>query len=322
MPAEPNAAEALALLLRGEIEEGIALYRECLKGAGRLPDSPVGIHLLFLERAGQVKAANRLCDIAVEHGANLALKAGGFGAEPSEAAAEYEALFARGITNSRMVFEYLRVLAELGRWADLRRMLDLARLLRLARLELPDSDGTSGGHAAAVESLLRELEPEAEEQESVQSVRKMRMLRGFSTLQHPAAQALMIAISSKVRDYIAEWRSSDHPLADLVPQHFEIDAWGLISRGEGYNTRHIHPKGWVTGVYYPAAVEAGAGGELLIGRPDGAAGSDEDWGSVRVRPEAGLLVLMPSYYTHWTVPLDRSGRRTSIAFDVLPAKTP
>ena len=314
--ADANAAEALALLLRGEVEDGIALYRESLK-VDHLPRTPVGIHLLFLERSGQTEAAARLLDLALEQGADLAARAAGFGEEPSDRAAEYEELFARGIANSRMIFEYLKVLARVDRYDDVRRMLDVERLLRKVRLDLPDPSGTNESLASAIAVLLEELEPESERQDSAQSVRNMRMIRKFSALEHPAARAWMKAISDEVRHYIANWRASDHPLAGLVPQHFQIDAWGLISRGEGYNTRHIHHKGWATGVYYPIAVDGDPGGELVIGRPEGAAGTDADWGDSRIRPEAGLLILMPSYFTHWTVPLNRPGLRMSIAFDVV-----
>ncbi|TFH48989.1 MAG: hypothetical protein E4H01_05215, partial [Lysobacterales bacterium] len=37
-----------------------------------------------------------------------------------------------------------------------------------------------------------------------------------------------------------------------------------------------------------------------------------------VKPQAGLLALFPSYFYHRTIPFDTTGRRISIAFDVLP----
>ena len=143
------SGQALALMLRGETEQGLALYREALKG-DHLPDAPVGMHLKILEDAGRSEAAAELLDMAVKRGANVAVKAGGFGADSSEAAAEYEDLFERGIANSRMAHEYLLVLEQLGRWDDLRAMLDPERLLRVATLGEPDP--------AAVEALLLELE--------------------------------------------------------------------------------------------------------------------------------------------------------------------
>lgn len=303
-----NSGLALAMMLRGEVDEGLALYREALKG-DHLPDAPVGMHLKVLEAAGRDQAAARLLDLAVKRGANVAVKAGGFGAEPGEAAAEYEALFARGIANSRMVHEYLLVLEQLGRRADFRAMLDPEGLVRVLRLERADPE--------AVESLLLELEAQAP-LESDQSIRNMRYLNRLSELKHPAIETLTAALAEAVADYLRAWRSSAHPLAQFVPQRFELSAWGLISRGEGYNVRHIHHRGWATGVYYPTALPPGPGGELVIGAPERATGSDEQWGTRVIRPEPGLLVLIPSFVSHWTIPLGRPGLRTSVAFDVLP----
>jgi len=36
------------------------------------------------------------------------------------------------------------------------------------------------------------------------------------------------------------------------------------------------------------------------------------------QPHDGLLVLFPSYFYHHTIPFTGSGRRISMAFDVLP----
>ena len=40
------------------------------------------------------------------------------------------------------------------------------------------------------------------------------------------------------------------------------------------------------------------------------------------KPREGLLVLFPSYFYHRTIPFDTTGRRISIAFDVLPYRGP
>jgi len=94
-----------------------------------------------------------------------------------------------------------------------------------------------------------------------------------------------------------------------------IHAWCLISQGPGRLDRHSHKRGWVTCVYYPVGVPDGEkGGDLVVGPPeDGAAAPG--WPHARIRPRAGLLVLMPSYYTHWTIPYDAPGLRVSIAVD-------
>ena len=315
--SEPSGAEeALASIMRGEVEKGFALYHQILN-CDHLTHIPVGLHLAFLEQAGRADEASRLRRLAVKHGANLALQAGFLGAEPAVAAEEFEALFASGVVNSRMIYEHLKVLATLGSMEKHSRLMACDELLRLTTLDRPAPNTLTGTLAAAVDEMLLELEHKAERQDAVQSVRHMSTLCGLAGLSHPAANALTLEIAKETETYLRDWSGSNHPLAHLVPASFEISAWGLISRGEGHNTPHIHANGWATGVFYPRSVK-GRGGELVIGRPEKAAGTEADWGARRVMPEAGLLVLMPSYYTHWTVPLQRSGLRTSVAFDVLP----
>jgi hypothetical protein len=303
------AAEGLRLLLAGDLDAGLGLYRNALRGDA-LPSVPVGLHLLFLEKAGRAEEAHALRRLAMGHGADIAARAGGFGASAEQAAADYSQLFADGLANSRMVFEYLKALAELGRTAELGRWIDAGHLLGIRYFDTCD--------AASVQQLILDLESDAEHQDAAQSVRKMRMFKHFSDLDHPSARALMAAIELEVGKYFDTWRRSGHPLATYVPNAFRIEAWALISRGEGFNTPHIHQQGWATGIYYPAAPSA-AGGTLQIGRPRDAAGSDADWDAIEIQPESGMLVLIPSFYTHWTVPLEAPGLRTSVPFDVLPA---
>ena len=305
-PANPN--EAFAAIARGDVEQGFALYERSLRG-DYLPDAPAGLHIGMLEQAGRHDDAKRLRALAMKYSGDLATCAGSFlGAKPEEAAREYEALFERGFINSRMIHRYLQALSRLGRMQEHARILTPDQLFGLVKL--------SRSLAEDVDRMLLELEEHAEEQEAVQSVRNMRMLTGLSQLENPVARILIAEITEHTREYLKRWQRSDHPFARFVSAEMHIKAWGLISRGEGYNTPHIHGEGWATGVFYPRSIE-GEAGDLIIGPPRDVGGTEADWGFRRVRPEAGLLVLMPSFYTHWTVPLERPGIRTSVAFDVV-----
>ena len=307
MTQASSAEPAIAAILSGD-EGGFALYESALRAA-ELATIPAGLHLGMLRQAGREKDARRLADLALRYGADLAPRAGSFlGAEPEVAAEEYEALIERGEVNARMIYRYLLALARLGRWEEHARILAPEALFKVVAID--------PGIAEAADALLLDLEEQAQPQESAQSVRKMRMASDLDRLDHPAAVQLLAAISDHTEAYLAYWRASDHPLGRLVPQTFDVSAWGLISRGEGYNVPHIHGEGWATGVFYPRSAE-GDGGELVVGKPEGAPGADVDWGARTIKPQAGTLLLFPSYYTHWTVPLNRPGLRTSVAFDVV-----
>ena len=109
------------------------------------------------------------------------------------------------------------------------------------------------------------------------------------------------------------------------PREFEMSAWATISEGDGYLVPHIHHEGVLSGVLYVAGPnETGSDGypvgALRVGAPpqvENAAG----WPDLAIAPEPGTLVIMPSYFTHWTTPLGRPGLRISIAFDVIDSSS-
>lgn len=313
MPEPRNAeasaagiAEALKRLLAGD-QTGLPLYREGLRAGGL--QAPVGVHALLLERSGRTAEARALRALALEAGADLSLKRRALGASAAESAPEYERLIAAGRVNSRMIWEYLLVLAELGRTGDIAALLAPGFLLREVRLQ---------ADAAAVEAFLLGEEQQGAYQESYQSVRHMTKIERLQDFDAPAVQALLREVRDETARYMRDWAARDHPLAGLMPRAFRMRSWGLVSRGSGYNERHMHHRGWVTGVYYPTTVPPGEpGGELRVGCPEEVGEGAPGWPDTAIRPEAGLLVMMPSYYTHWTAPLGREGLRTSIAFDLV-----
>lgn len=309
--------DALRLLFAGQTEAGLAQYSLGLRRAKNLLRVPAGLHVQLLEQVGKTSEAEAVRRLAVEGGADLALKAASIGAEPSEAASEYERLIAAGTVNSRMILEYLIVLAKLGRVADIAAMLDPERLLRRVKID-PPSVGARG-LADAVGEILLEEEGRGTYYQARQSIRAMTTIRELQDLEHPAVISLVEALRQESARYLGDWRDSDHPLAKLVPAQFEMSMWGLISRGEGYNTRHIHHRGWATGVYYSTALpDEGEGGTLSVGWSEELGDSARGLPDITIRPEPGLLVLMPSFYMHWTVPLGRPGLRISTAFDLSP----
>jgi hypothetical protein len=312
--AERAPGQALLLLLAGETEAGLDLYDTCLKRPYR-QYIPVGLHLVFLERAGLDSVAQQLRDLALRRGGNVAVRDMKPGASPEAIAAEYEALFERGIANSRMIFRYLVMLSRLGRTDEVAALLDVDRLLRTISLDRPAPDGEAGGLATAVQALLLREEGGTVDRDAEQPLSGVPVLKAFHQLDDPAARALTAALREEADRYLRDWAASDHPLAHLVRRRFDLRAWALYARGNGYSTRHVHSGGWATGVYYPARVP-GAGGDLMVGPPEELGDKSPGWPNAAIRPEPGLLVLMPSYCVHWTVPLEGPGLRTSIAFDL------
>jgi uncharacterized protein (TIGR02466 family) len=110
-----------------------------------------------------------------------------------------------------------------------------------------------------------------------------------------------------------------------------VPAWATICRGGAYHAPHSQPDHAWSGVYY---VDAGtpAPGHTLSGvleflDPRGGveavtAPGDPYGAPVRVRPEAGLLVIFPSWLYHWVHPYMGDRPRIAVSFNAMAAARP
>jgi Putative 2OG-Fe(II) oxygenase len=303
-------AQALRLTLSGEHDEGLALYRRCLNKFGR--EIPVGWHVKFLENAGKHDSATALVNLALNYAGNLSLNQFRLDSPISKIVAEYESLFETGIINSSMVYEYLLRLNDCEKFSNISNILQPDKLVSKTYLQDIKSDFVS--------RLILDNIDLADFQDSVQSVRNMHKLNlsKIALMEHEIFQELLNSFMQQVNIYKSNYKSIDSKISNWFPEDPYIDAWALVSYGDGFNVPHYHGRGWVTGVYYasidPEGEKAGA---LRIGPPECVSTGTAAWPDITIEPTPGLLVLMPSYYTHWTEPLGRPGLRISIAFDVL-----
>jgi hypothetical protein len=99
-----------------------------------------------------------------------------------------------------------------------------------------------------------------------------------------------------------------HPFLAAPPERFTLTVWAVVLPTRGYQTAHIHPDAWLSGVYY-AQVPAG----MLDGTPD----TLQKKGARLIRPEEGLMVLFPSCFYHGTIPFETDETWISVAFDLM-----
>jgi Flp pilus assembly protein TadD len=141
----------------------------------------------------------------------------------------------------------------------------------------------------------------------------------------PALTALM-AIARAEFDRYASLHEGSGGAATLAvpPERVRLDTWATVFGSEGHEAQHIHPRSWISGVYYVAAPEAAAApgrqGTLLVpatARQDAVDG--DDWPVLEIAPQPGRMVIFPSYFPHRTVPTGSDEPRISVAFDVVPA---
>ena len=89
----------------------------------------------------------------------------------------------------------------------------------------------------------------------------------------------------------------------------------------GHQTEHIHPGGWLSGVFYlklPKSNEQEEGsmefGQWGYNYPI----LKKDYPRKRYYPKNGDIVLFPSSHFHRTIPFHLNEERISIAFDLTP----
>jgi Flp pilus assembly protein TadD len=145
----------------------------------------------------------------------------------------------------------------------------------------------------------------------------------------PVLNALFAALDRPVADYVAALGRSDDALAEPflarnTGGHAYNGAWSVrLAGGGGRHVNHIHSEGWISSAFYvelPAAMarDEGREGWIRFGEP-GVPTRPALEAEHHVKPEPGRLVLFPSYMWHGTVPFGGPDRRTTFAFDLVPA---
>jgi uncharacterized protein (TIGR02466 family) len=103
-------------------------------------------------------------------------------------------------------------------------------------------------------------------------------------------------------------------------------AWASICRAGAYHAPHVHPDSAWSGVYYVDPGDAATPDQPLSGvleLLDPRAGVElvtapgDPYGEpFRIRPEAGLMVVFPSWLHHWVHPYVGAAPRIAISFNV------
>lgn len=137
----------------------------------------------------------------------------------------------------------------------------------------------------------------------------------------------MAGMVGRIEEAIAWYKAQlpddpDHPAAHWAPDEWRLTAWGVVMHSGGHEVAHIHPNGWLSGVFYvnlPEVIgERGVEGYLEFGKPTPDLHVKTELPLRHYKPELGQMFLFPSYFYHGTVPFKSDERRICIAFDVEP----
>lgn len=210
------------------------------------------------------------------------------------------------------VAPWLRVqsLIALDRRTEALEWMDVDTLLHQEALPLPGITDTDAFHSALMQETTEsgsfryepfDLATRKGQQTSV-------LLNGTTS-----TPVLLSAIRGAIDRHVARLRP-DSPFTRSMPKAGALDAWMVRLGPGGRQAPHLHPSSWLSGVYYIAAPDADETAGALVIPSDG----DPVWPVHTLVPEAGKLVLFPSYFMHHTLPHRSEQPRVCVAFDVLP----
>lgn len=214
-------------------------------------------------------------------------------------------------------------LSEAGRVDEEKYLVDFERLLQCHHLFAP-------GRFSCVEQLNSELSQCIDDHPTLRWSPPDKATRnGWHTGElmgsdEPALAAVEQMVRCAVEDRLSSLPDDpDHPFVANRPSEYALTGWALKMVAQGHEEPHVHPAGWISGVYYvtlPSSVDAQSAdcaGWLEFGRAQDEFHRASAPASRRVKPIEGMIVTFPSYFWHQTIPFKEHENRVCIAFDVI-----
>ncbi|MFQ5953697.1 MAG: tetratricopeptide repeat protein [Kiloniellales bacterium] len=313
-PEEAAAALGRAIEVQPNLFEAHWELGDVLKELGRFDEAEAAYHRAAAIRPQNPGVHSNLAALYLEQG------------DPGKALRACEACLQADPAN-RMALAFKAVaLNELGDDQGVRFLLDFDRFIYARTMEAPAGfAGLDAFNAALAEHVC--AHPTLHLGREDHSTRLGSHTENL--LAEPPAGAIksfVEVIVGAVEAYL-DWLPDDpdHPYLARRPTDWRLVMWGNVLEAQGYQAPHLHPDGWVSGVYYVELHEevGGAGQEeagwIEFGRPISEFVTKVEPMVRRIRPEVGRMLLFPSYFYHRTLPFESGGRRISLAFDFVPA---
>ena len=133
-------------------------------------------------------------------------------------------------------------------------------------------------------------------------------------------QILEKYILEEIKEYYNLNKDSLNTYITNWPYKFTITSWSNRLQKQGYNITHIHPSGWISGVFYlqiPKDIKKDeAGIEFSLHGDDYHILNKETIPTKRFQPKKGDIIFFPSSLFHRTIPFSSDEERICIAFDL------
>jgi hypothetical protein len=251
--------------------------------------------------------------------------------DPRRLRARARALIAHGAIFSPVIAALAVADVMLGEASEVRRLVDYDRFCRWFTVEPPRTFAGIDFNAALATEIKADLVfyGGADTTKHL-ATRGAWRNNNVLTDRSPACLALAEIVRESVHRYTEDLPDdTDHPFVASRPASFVLEGWAIVSDGSSYLEPHLHPRAWLSAVYYVAQPAASRDidsrrGWLRLGLP-AEYGLDPSggWDERMLEPESGRLLLMPGYFLHGTSPigpLAGGDERISMAFDVVPAE--
>lgn len=130
-------------------------------------------------------------------------------------------------------------------------------------------------------------------------------------------------IAAGARSYRKRNDPSNHPFFARWSEEYSLTVWAVEMNAGGHQMPHIHPSGFLSGVYYPQLPDqvqdtASVDGFIEFFRAPDQFDLRHDEPVELFPPQEGVMYLFPSAYFHRTIPFTGDGTRLSVAFDLVP----
>ena len=130
---------------------------------------------------------------------------------------------------------------------------------------------------------------------------------------------LKLIILNEINEYYLKYKSESCSFIKKWPSIKNIIGWNVILKKQGYQSAHIHPSGWLSGVIYLKVVPSLEKDEGAIEFSlNGVGYSDDNSPHLTYQPSLGDIVLFPSSLHHRTIPFTTNTDRIVISFDLIP----
>ena len=185
-------------------------------------------------------------------------------------------------------------------------------------------------HMAENSHFISELLGDLSKTQTSWEPRKKSTVNGYQTQQHinlfagkgDKVALLKSIILTELDLYRAKYSGESCSYIEKWPHTKDLFGWQVVLKKGGYQTTHIHPAGWVSGVIYLQVVQSPRKSEGAIEFSLNSRNySHPKAPKLLHQPKLGDIVLFPSSLHHRTIPFTTDTDRIVISFDLRPEIT-